>query len=83
LKYFLGIEVAHYKKGIFISPQKYIIDLLQETGQTTCKPTSTRVDPNLTLGSAEDDVVVDKEMYQNLWEDLFIYLNLDQILHLL
>ena len=31
LKYYSGIEVAHYQKGIFISQQKYIIDLLKET----------------------------------------------------
>ena len=29
LKYFLGIEVAHSKKGIFISQQKYVTDLLK------------------------------------------------------
>ena len=29
LKYFLGIEVARSKQGIFISQRKYVIDLLQ------------------------------------------------------
>ena len=66
LKYFLGIEVAHSKKGIFISQQKYITDLLKETGKTACRPASTPVDPNIKLGSAEEDIVVDKEMYQRL-----------------
>nr|KYP49028.1 hypothetical protein KK1_029231 [Cajanus cajan] len=65
LKYFLGIEVAHSKKGIFISQQKYISDLLKETGKAACKPTSTPLEPNLKLGNAED-VAVDKEMYQRL-----------------
>lgn len=63
LKYFLGIEVAHSKKGIFISHQKYITDLLQETIKTTCKPTNTPVDLNVKLGNAEEDIEVDKEMY--------------------
>lgn len=43
LKYFLGIEVAHSKKGIFISQQKYIIDLLMETGKLACKPVGSMV----------------------------------------
>jgi len=67
LKYFLGIEVvAHSKKAMFISRQRYITDLLLETGKTACKPTSTPFDPNSKLGSADDDVVVDIEMYQRL-----------------
>ena len=74
LKYFLGIEVAHSKKGIFISQQKYITDLLKETGKTACKPASIPVDPNIKLGSAEEDIVVDKEMYQILVGKL-IYLS--------
>jgi hypothetical protein len=63
LKYLLGIEVAHSEKGIFISRQKYITYLLQETDKTSCKSASTPIDPNVKLGNAED-VVVDKEMYQ-------------------
>lgn len=30
LKYFLGIEVAYSEQGIFISKQKYVIDLLKK-----------------------------------------------------
>ena len=66
LKYFLGIEVAYSKKGIFISQQKYVTDLLKETGRTACKPANTPIDPNMKLGSMEEDVAVDKGMYQRL-----------------
>ena len=58
--------MAHSKKGIFISQKKYIIDLLKETGKTACKPISTPVDPDIKLGSAEEDNAVNKEMYQRL-----------------
>nr|KYP46112.1 Retrovirus-related Pol polyprotein from transposon TNT 1-94 [Cajanus cajan] len=66
LKYFLGIKVAHSKKGIFISQQKYITNLLKEIGKTACKLASTPIDPNLKLGNAEEDTAVDKEVYQRL-----------------
>ena len=58
--------MAHSKKGIFISQQKYITDLLKETGKTGCKPVNTLVDPNTKLGSVEEDIAVNKEMYQRL-----------------
>ena len=41
LKYFLGIEVAYSTQGIFISQQKYVIDLLAAIGKIGCKPVST------------------------------------------
>ena len=33
LKYFLSIEVTYSTQGIFISQQKYVTDLLAETGR--------------------------------------------------
>ncbi|KAM1500064.1 hypothetical protein ACFX10_022670 [Malus domestica] len=41
LKYFLGIEVARSKHGIFLSQKKYVIDLLTKTGMLACKPADT------------------------------------------
>jgi hypothetical protein len=74
MKYFIGIEVAHSRQGIFISQQKYFTDLLKETDKMAYKPASTPIDPNLKLGKAEEDAVVDREMYQCLVRRL-IYLS--------
>lgn len=38
LKYFLGIEVAQSRQGIFLSQRKYVLDLLSETGMLDCRP---------------------------------------------
>jgi hypothetical protein len=46
LRYFLCIEVARSKKGIVLSQQKYVLDLLNDTGMLGCRPASTPIDPN-------------------------------------
>ena len=73
MKYFLGIEVAYSTQGIFISQQKYVIDLLAETGKIGCKLVFTPMDPNHKLGEAKEEPMVDKRMYQRL-VGRFIYL---------
>ena len=55
MRYLLGIEVAYSYQGIFISQQKYILDLLKEMGVMDCKPSSTPIDPNTKLGICEED----------------------------
>ena len=44
LKYFLGLEVAYSKNGIFLNQRKYVLDLLQETGKFGIKPSDTPTD---------------------------------------
>ena len=62
----MGIEVAHSKEGIFISQQKYVVDLLRETGLLGCKAVENPIDPNHKLGEVLEDDLVDKEAYQRL-----------------
>ncbi|KAK1418159.1 hypothetical protein QVD17_27298 [Tagetes erecta] len=74
LKYFLGIEVLRSKKGIFICQQKYILDLLAETGMIDCKPATTPMMVNHKLCMVENAELADKERYQRLVGKL-IYLS--------
>lgn len=66
LKYFLGIEVAYSKQGIFISQRKYVLDLLQETGKLGCKPASVPIEQNHRISFEEESDKVDKGQYQRL-----------------
>ncbi|KAI5312168.1 hypothetical protein L3X38_041341 [Prunus dulcis] len=66
LKYFLGIEVARSKHGIFMSQRKYVLDLLAKTGMLDCKPIDTPSEQNHKLGLYLDQVPTDKEHYQRL-----------------
>lgn len=74
LKYFLGIEVARSKDGIFVSQREYTIDLLKETGMLGCRPASSNINPTLKFGKEENGTPVDKGSYQRLFGRL-IYLS--------
>ena len=74
LKYFLGMEVARSKKGIVASQQKYILDLLKETGMLGCKPSNTPMESTYKIGLKEDSPPIDTGRYQWLVGKL-IYLS--------
>ena len=63
LKYFLGIEVARSKHVIFLSQQKYILDLLSETGMLGCKLVNTPIEQNHKLFECLSASPIDKGRY--------------------
>jgi Reverse transcriptase (RNA-dependent DNA polymerase) len=66
LKYFLGIEVARSRKGIFLSQRKYTIDILKETGLLGAKPADFPMDQNLKLNSEDGHLLNNPSPYRRL-----------------
>ncbi|CAL5321498.1 unnamed protein product [Camellia sinensis] len=68
LKYFLGIEVALSKVGIFICQRKYVLDLQKETGMLGSKAYDTPLELGLKLCEDQGGKPVDRGRYQRLVE---------------
>jgi Reverse transcriptase (RNA-dependent DNA polymerase) len=79
LRYFLSIEVVNAPNGVFLSQQKYVLELLHETEMLGCRPANTPIDPNHELKGGISDQV-DRERYKGLWGDSFIFHTLDRTL---
>ncbi|RDX77333.1 putative mitochondrial protein, partial [Mucuna pruriens] len=75
LKYILGIEVAQSKEGIVISQRKYVLDILQVTNMSNCRPVDRPMDPNLKLMVKHGEPYSDPERYRRLIGKL-IYLTI-------
>ena len=61
LKYFLRMEVAKSKEGIFVSQRKYSLDSLTKTSMWGYRPADTPIEFNYELGNSCDKIPVDKE----------------------
>lgn len=73
--FFLGIEIAYSPAWIFLSQNKYVLNLLKEISCIDCKPISTYpIDPNDKLSKDDKIQLVDEELYQRLIGK-FIYLS--------
>ena len=66
LKYFLGMEFARSKEGIFVNQRKYVLDLLDETSMLGCKPAETPIELNVKLQPTKAKNVKDRDLYQRL-----------------
>ena len=55
------MKFAKFKKGIFVSQRKNVLDLFEETGLLSCKSVETIMKPNLRLQLVCIDKVVNCE----------------------
>lgn len=65
LKYFLGMEIAHSTKGLFLNQRKCVLDLLEETGKMEIKHAETPTDNGSKL-CLDGEVLTNVGMYQML-----------------
>jgi hypothetical protein len=66
LHYFLGIVATHDSSGIHLSWAKYATKILDNTGMTACKSTTTPVDTSPKLSASIGPPVADPTEYQSL-----------------
>nr|GEU50880.1 uncharacterized mitochondrial protein AtMg00810-like [Tanacetum cinerariifolium] len=70
LSFFLGLQVQQKSDGIFISQEKYVVEILKKFDFTTVKKASTQIEPNKALvkdAMAED---VDVHLYRSMMGSL-------------
>lgn len=66
LKYFLEIEVARSRQGIFLSLRKYVLDLLIGVGMLKCKLVDIPIVQNHIIGEYSNQAPTDKRRYQRI-----------------
>lgn len=60
LKYFIGIEVARLKEGLYLSQRKYVFDLLSKIAMLACKPVETPIVDNHHLSIYPNQVLTNR-----------------------
>ncbi|GKA07135.1 putative ribonuclease H-like domain-containing protein [Tanacetum coccineum] len=66
LTFFLGLQVQQKKDGIFISQDKYVVEILKKFGFTEVKTASTPMETQKPLLKDEDGEEVDVYMYRSM-----------------
>ena len=79
LKYFLGIEAARSKNGIFICQRKCTLDLLEQMGMVGAKLVETPIEQNHGLCLDSGKLLDDPSLYQRRLVDKLIYLTITRL----
>jgi len=66
LKYFLGLKVARGHVGLFLSQQKYTLDILLKMDMLGSKPSSFPMEPQHKLSYDADDPSPDPVVHRRL-----------------
>ncbi|GJT59099.1 putative ribonuclease H-like domain-containing protein, partial [Tanacetum coccineum] len=66
LTFFLGLQVKQKDDGIFISQDKYVVDILKKFDFPTVKTTSTPIETNKALLKDEEAEDVDVHLYRSM-----------------
>ncbi|MCO5564278.1 hypothetical protein L7F22_017937 [Adiantum nelumboides] len=66
LRFVLGIEMIRNEGDIWLSQNKYGLDMLIKYGMANCNPISTPLDQNLKLKIDEREVLDDATMYRKI-----------------
>lgn len=66
LKYFLGIEVARSKKGLFLTQRQYALDIISNSGLTASEPVDFPMEQNLRLSPSQGSALHDPSPYRRL-----------------
>ncbi|GJT38444.1 putative ribonuclease H-like domain-containing protein [Tanacetum coccineum] len=76
LTFFLGLQVQQKKDGMFISQDKYVVEILKKFGFTEVKTASTPMETQKPLLKDEDGEEVDVHMYRSMIGSLMYCLEL-------
>ncbi|GAA0186217.1 hypothetical protein LIER_33505 [Lithospermum erythrorhizon] len=68
LKYFLGVEVACSRVGLFLSRRKYALDIISEAGLMGARPMSFSMEQNHRLDSSTSPLLCDVERFRRSLE---------------
>lgn len=66
LNFFLGVEVVAIENRLFLSQQKYILDMLEKFELYNAKPTATPLANSVVLKSDDGTATVDDTKYRQL-----------------